>query len=105
MKFTPAYSTYMQGNKQVSHRCLGHSCRSYLEDDVSGTLLRERLVGLFDDIDVSGLRVRDSFYSFWELGHGCVEDRPKDLDSRFIYENDNKTQDTSPISRGVSHWG
>lgn len=64
--------------------------RSYLENDVAGTLLRERLVGLFDDIDVSGLGVRDSLYGFWELGHGCVEDgdsRERKI-SRFMYESD-----------------
>jgi len=55
-------------------------------------LLRERLVGLFDNIDVSGLGVCDSFYGFWEPGHGCVEDGgsgAKDLKVYFnIYEND-----------------
>lgn len=46
------------------------SGRTHLDNDVSGALLGERLVGLFDDIDISGLGVRDSFYGFWELGHG-----------------------------------
>jgi len=43
-----------------------------LENNVSGALLGEWLIGLFDDIDVSGLGERDSFYGFWELGHGCT---------------------------------
>lgn len=72
MKLTPAYSTYTHGDKQVSHRWLWrvYSSRAYLENYISGTLLRERLIGFFDDIDVSGLGERDSFYGGWELGHG-----------------------------------
>lgn len=72
MKLTPAYSTYTHGDKQVSHRWLRrvYSSRAYLENYISGTLLRERLIGFFDDIDVSGLGERDSFYGGWELGHG-----------------------------------
>ena len=41
----------------------------YLEDNVSGTLQRERLLGFFDNVNASGLGERDSFYGGWELRH------------------------------------
>lgn len=58
------------------------SCSTYFENYISRFLFRERLVGFFEDIDVSGLGVRDSFYGGWELGHGRaenVESRARDL--------------------------
>jgi len=74
MKLTPAYSTYIRGNQQISHRQLHRvgSDSTRLENNVSRTLLGEWLIGFFDDIDVSGLGERDSFYGCWELGHGCT---------------------------------
>jgi len=46
-----------------------------LENNASEAMpLGERPIGLFDDIDVSGLGGRDSVYGGWELGHGRTRD-------------------------------
>jgi len=50
MKPTPAYSTYIRGDKQISHHWLQSACNgcTYLEHHVSGVVLQvgERLVSL-----------------------------------------------------------
>ena len=64
MKLTPAYSTYTSDNRQISRRWLRQSpCGGYvhLENYISRTLVGERLISLFHDVDVSGLGGRDSF--------------------------------------------
>jgi len=65
-------STYVGGNKYISHRWLHRVDigRTLLENNVSETWsLGERLICLFDDIDVPGLGKRDSVYGGWELEH------------------------------------
>jgi len=78
MKLTPALSFYVGGNKYISHRWLhkmGGGC-TRLENNASEALpLGERPIGLFDDIDVSGLGERDSVCGGWELWHGRTRDR------------------------------
>ena len=52
----------------VSVEGLYNGC-TYLEDDISRALPRERLVGFLDNIDVSGLGECDGFDGGRELGH------------------------------------
>lgn len=59
--------------------------RTYFENDISGTLLRERSVGLFDDVNISGLGVRDSFHGGWELGHGYARNGDTSFRTSKVY--------------------
>lgn len=74
IKLTPVYSTYIHGNKEISASAQ-RSCgdRTYLEDDISRALFRERLIGFLNDIDVSRLGECDGFYCRWGLGHGWTQ--------------------------------
>lgn len=77
MKLTPAYSTYTRTKKTGQTRRFTparglRNDSTYLENNISGSLLRERLFGLFDNIDASGLGERDSFHGGRQIRHGWM---------------------------------
>jgi len=81
----------------------GRGFRSYPKNDISRTLLRERLVRLFDDIDISGLGVCDSFHGFWELGHGWLGDGGSESRGIKVYKSDgnypSETETSLPLTQ------